>query len=375
MKRTLQFLTEITESPYSWLKQWKEETGRKVIGCFPMYVPEEIIHAAGLLPVVLLEQEQAITLADNYIQPYICSPVRSNLDLSLKGGMDCLDGIVFPDICEPAQMIAEVWNVHQPLPFFHNMMVPVNTSTNSGLDRLTREFFRMKGALEKFTGRPITQESLKNSIAIYNENRRLLHRLYQLRREHPERITGREMAAVVASSMLMLKEEHSHLLERLLEKLGAVKPTSTKRARLVISGSFCDIPEVDILDMIEDMGAIVVDDDLYVGRRYFQTLVNEQEEPIAALARRYIDDVPCPTKYNPNKDWSEYLLKLCRDAKADGVIIIIVKFCEPHDLDYPRLKLCLTQDNMPHLLIETDHSGATGQIRTRLQAFIEMLQG
>ena len=95
-----------------------------------MYVPEEIIHAAGLLPVVLLEQEQAITLADNYIQPYICSPVRSNLDLSLKGGMDCLDGMVFPDICEPAQMISEVWNIHQPIPFFHNVMVPVNTSAS-----------------------------------------------------------------------------------------------------------------------------------------------------------------------------------------------------------------------------------------------------
>ena len=375
MKRTLQLLTEVTESPYSRLKQWKKETGRKVIGCFPMYVPEEIIHAAGLLSVVLLEQEQTITLADNYIQPYICSPVRSNLDLSLKGGMDCLDGLVFPDICEPAQMISEVWKMHQSVPFFHNMMVPVNTSANYSLSHLTHEFSRMKTALEKFTGRVITQQDLKNSIAIYNGNRRLLQRLYQLRREHPERIAAREVATVVASSMLMLKEEHSQLLGQLLEKLEAKTPTSTERARLVISGSFCDMPEVDIMDLVEDLGAMVVDDDLYVGRRYFQTLVNEQEEPLMALAQRYIDDVPCPTKYNLNKDWSEYLLKLCRETKADGVIIILIKYCEPHALDYPRLKQCLSQDNMPHLLIETDHSGATGQIRTRLQAFIEMLQG
>jgi benzoyl-CoA reductase/2-hydroxyglutaryl-CoA dehydratase subunit BcrC/BadD/HgdB len=172
----------------------------------------------------------------------------------------------------------------------------------------------------------------------------------------------------------MLKEEHSQLLGQLLGKLEAKTPTSTERARLVISGSFCDMPEVDILDLVEDLGAMVVDDDLYVGRRYFQTLVNEQEEPLMALAQRYIDDVPCPTKYNLNKDWSEYLLKLCRETKADGMIIILIKYCEPHALDYPRLKQCLSQDNMPHLLIETDHSGATGQIRTRLQAFIEMLQ-
>lgn len=374
MKRAIQFLAEIVESPYSWLKQWKTETDHKVIGCFPMYVPEEIIHAAGLLPVVLLEQEQTITAADNYIQPYICSPVRGNLDLSLKGGMDCLDGLVFPDICEPAQMISEVWKIHQSVPFFHNLMVPGNTAASYSLSRLTHEFSRMKTALEKFADRAITQQDLKNSIAIYNGNRRLLHRLYQFRRKYPELISAREVATVVASSMLMLKEEHSQLLEQLLKNLEAKTPTSIEGARLVISGSFCDMPEVDILDLVEDLGAMVVDDDLYVGRRYFQTLVNEQDEPVAALAKRYIEDVPCPTKYNTNKDWSEYLLNLCRETKADGVVIILIKYCEPHALDYPRLKQCLAQANMPHLLIETDHSGSTGQIRTRLQAFIEMLQ-
>jgi benzoyl-CoA reductase subunit C len=375
MKHTLKLLADVTDSPYSRLKQWKKETGRKMIGCFPMYVPEEIIHAAGLLPVVLLGQEQPITLADNYVQPYICTPVRSNLDLSLKGGMDCLDGLVFPDICEPAQMISEVWNLHQPAPFFHNLMVPVNTSANYSLSHLTQEFSRLKAALEKFIGRPITQENLKDSIAIYNGHRLLLHRLYQLRRECPECFKARDVATVVASSMFMPKEEHNRLLGQLLEEVAAKAPASTGRAKLVISGCFCDMPEVDILDLVEELGALVVDDDLYVGRRYFQTLVNDQEEPLVALARRYIEDVPCPTKYNPNKDWGEYLLRLCREAKADGVFIILIKYCEPHALDYPRLKQRLSQDNVPHLLIETDHSGATGQIRTRLQAFIEILQG
>ena len=375
MKQTLKLLADVTDSPYSRLKQWKKGTGRKVIGCFPMYVPEEIIHAAGLLPVVLLGQEQPITLADNYLQPYICTPVRSNLDLSLKGGMDSLDGLVFPDICEPAQMVSEVWNVHQPTPFFHNLMVPVNTSANYNLSHLTQEFSRLKAALEKFIGRPITQENLKDSIAIYNGHRLLLHRLYQLRRECPECFKARDVATVVASSMFMPKEEHNRLLVQLLEEVAAKAPASTGRAKLVISGCFCDMPEVDILDLVEELGALVVDDDLYVGRRYFQTLVNEQEEPLVALAMRYIEDVPCPTKYNPNKDWGEYLLRLCREAKADGVFIILIKYCEPHALDYPRLKQRLSQDNVPHLLIETDHSGATGQIRTRLQAFIEILQG
>ncbi len=374
MNDTLKLLTNITQSPYARLKQWKQETGRKVVGCFSMYVPEEIIHAAGILPIILLEQEQQITLADNYLQPYICSPVRSNLDLSLKGGLDCLDGLVFPDICEPAQMIAETWKVHQSVPFYYNMMVPVNTSAAYSMGRLTQEFSRMKSALEKFTGKTITQQDLKNSLAIYNENRRLLHRLYQLRREHPELINAKEVATVVASSMLMLKEEHSKLLKQLLEKLESKKPTGFKRARLVVSGSLCDVPEADILNMIEDLGAVVVDDDLYVGRRYFQTLVDEKEEPVTALARRYIEDVPCPTKFNTNKDWSEYILKICAESKADGVVIILVKFCEPHALDYPRLKKLLSQANMPHLPIETDHTGATGQLRTRLQAFIEMLQ-
>lgn len=376
MSQTQELLAGITDSPYTRLKQTKQKTGQKVVGCFPMYVPEEIVHAAGLLPVVLLGQDQPITLADNYLQPSTCEPVRSDFDLSLKGGLDCLDGLVFPDICEPIQMISEVWNIHQSTPFFYHLMVPNCTSAPYSLDQLTKEFSRMKTSLEKLTGKTITQSDLRKSIALYNENRRLLHRLYDLRRKQPEQFKARDIATVVASSMLMPKEEHNKLLKKLLDEVSTSAPGKSQKARLVISGYFCDTPETDILDLVEELGAVVVDDDLYVGRRYFHTLVDEKGDPLDSLARRYIEDVPCPTKFYPGKEWADYLLKLCKEAKADGLLVMMLKFCEPHSLDYRRIKQLLSkEDSLPHLMIETDHSGATGQIRTRLQAFIEMVQG
>ena len=131
--------------------------------------------------------------------------------------------------------------------------------------------------------------------------------------------------------------------------------------------------ELDVLDLVEELGAVVVDDDLYVGSRYFATQVDETLDPIEALAAKFIENIPCPTKYDPSKDWGDYLVSMARRSRAGGVVIFMAKFCEPHGFDYPHLKDKLSDAGIPHLLLQTDHSGPSGQIRTRLQAFIELI--
>jgi benzoyl-CoA reductase/2-hydroxyglutaryl-CoA dehydratase subunit BcrC/BadD/HgdB len=182
------------------------------------------------------------------------------------------------------------------------------------------------------------------------------------------------MAAAVASSMLILKERHNELLATLLRQVeGAMNPAEGE-ARLVLSGGLCEMPELDVLDLVEQLGARVVDDDLYVGSRYFATQVEEGLDPVEALADRFLKDVPCPTKFNQDTDWGDYLVDRARESKARGVVIFLAKFCEPHGFDYPLLKDKLTAAGIPHLLLQTDHSGPSGQIRTRLQAFIELIE-
>ena len=366
---------KVVERPYEKAARWKRETGRKVIGCHPMYVPEEIVHAAGALPVVLLGSGETVTLAHRYLQPsFVCLPIRCNLDLALKGKLDFLDGVIFPDICDEARSLSDIWKAHREAPFHYSLMLPANLSTPLAGGYLAAQLADLRVSLERFLGHEIADESLRGSIAAYNRNRALLSRLYEVRRGNPGLLRARNAAEAVAASMLMPKEEHSELLSRLLEGLGAAEKPPDGMPRLLLSGGLCDMPDMDILDLVEELGAVVVDDDLYVGSRYFATQVEEGISPLDALAARYIGDVPCPTKFDPQSDWGEYLVDMARRSGADGVVIMMAEFCAPHGFDYPHLKEKLSAAGVPHLLLTTDHTGPSGQMKTRLGAFIELLE-
>lgn len=374
MDALLKEFKSVAEDPYSRLAQWKKKTGKKIIGCFPMYLPEEIIHAAGMLPVTLLGSDKAVTLADQYAHPYICRLVRGNFDLSLKGELDFLDGVVFSDFCLTVQMISDIWIHHQPSGFYLQLLMPKNMTAPYTQSYLIRQFEILKRSLEELGQKHITEDSIRESISVYNQNRSLLHRLFQLRRVNPGLFRAGDMAAVVAAGMLMPKEEHSRLLSRLLEKAQASPPSSEHKIRLILSGYLCNEPESDVLDLVEDLGAVICDDDFYVGRRYFHVLVDEGLDPMEALARRYVEDVPCPTKFDAKKDWAVYLSNLAREASADGVLMMVSKYCEAHLYDLPSLAKHLSREGVPNLAVETGHGGALGQARTRVEAFLELLE-
>ncbi len=365
-------LATIAQKPLQRAESWKE-TGKRVIGCFPMYVPEEIIHASGILPITLLGTNETVTLADSYLQPYLCHVPRSNLDLALKGRLDFLDGVVFPNICDVLLFLPDIWSIHHSMPFQHNILVAGKLNSASSQRYLISEFNRLKRALEEFTRRDITDDDLRRSIVIYNQNRDLLHKVYRTRVEKPGIFKARDVATVIMTSMLMPKEEHTALLREFLEKAEDKGRQQEGNVRLLVSGGPCDQPQWEILDLIEDLGAMVVNDDLYVGRRYFATNVSETIPPIEALAEHYINDVPCPTKHNQDKKYAEHLSDLAEESGAQGVIILMVKYCEPYSFAYPVVKAELTRRSIPHLLIEVDPPISLGVMRTRLEAFIETL--
>ncbi len=344
-------------------------------GLYPMYVPEEIVHAAGILPVTLLGSNEPVTLANNYLQPYNCAPVRSNLDLALKGELEFVDGIIFPDICDAVTCLSDVWKSHLTSSFYHTILLPARLDSPSSRQYLIEQFAALKAHLEEFVDHEISNLDLQRSIAIYNQNRTLIARLYELRRANPGLFRARNIASVVMASMVMLKEDHNQLLNELLARAQKAKPSLNGRVRLVLSGSLCEDLDLRILDLVDEVGGVVADDDLYVGTRYFATSVDEASSPIDALAERHLRDVPCPTRHNPANDWGDHLLRLIRTAEAKGVIIVTVKFCEPHDFNYPHLMHRLSEAGIPHLLLETEQGEAPlGPIRTRLQAFVETLR-
>ena len=366
---------QIADNPLDAAAEFKKTTDRKVIGCHPMHVPEELIHSAGALPVSLLGGGGPILLAGKHLQSsFICLPVRYNLERQMQGDFAVLDGVVFPDICEETRCLADLWKANCPCDFHHSLLLPVNLSVPQAKDFLVSELTKLKTSLENFTGQKISEEALRKSISLYNRNRQLLDQLYEIRRSNPGLFRARDMATAVASSMLMPKEAHNELLSSLLKQIEGARNPAQGEARLLLSGALCEMPELDVLDLVEELGARVVDDDLYVGSRYFSTLVNETLEPIEALADRFLKDVPCPTKINQTRDWGTYLLDKAQRAKAGGIVLFLPKFCEPQGFDYPLLKDRLTAAGIPHLLLQMDHSGSSGQIRTRFQAFVELIE-
>jgi len=370
-------LITTARDPFTSVAEWKKQHGKKIIGCLPMYFPEEIIHAAGALPVIVPEDDdEPVSIGHAHIQTYICGYARSALDIALKGKLSFLDGYVTNDVCHSTRGLAMMieWDVKPA--YYRGLTFPQVIKSPYAKDYLTDLLEDFRNDFAKFMGQEITDESLKKSIITYNKNRALLRRLYDLRRANPGVISGRQLCAVVASSMFMPKEEHSQLLEELLSLLEAKKPASDGRVRLVLAGSLCEAPPVELFDLIEEIGAVVADDDLYAGSRYIGIDADPDINPVEALAERYLNmSPPCPSRVDDGGDWAEYLIEMVRRARAKGIVTILAKYCEPHSIYYPHIMHRLRDAGIPELMLETEHGDfPRGQFRTRLEAFLEMIE-
>ena len=369
----------LAKEPYQSLQDWKTAQGRKIIACMPMQIPEEIIHAAGALPVIIPESKEPITIATKHIQNFFCGYARNIIDVTLKGKLDFLDGMVFQDTCHTMRPMYDIINANHPFPFMQRIFMPLALAKPQAKPFLLEELKRLRVAVERFTGREITDSALENSIRVYNQNRKLMRMLYDLRRGRPEIITAGEMVAINVAGMLMPKEEHSELVKKLIPALDGrrVYPSGEDRTRLVMTGSLCEAPSDELFDLTEEMGGIIVDDDLYTGSRYFLTETPEFTNPSKAWPKHTsIWFLPCPTRIYPKLELGPYLVNMIKKADAKGLIIIMVKFCEAHDYTYPHMRRHLDAAGIPYLMIKTEHETTpTEQIKTRLQAFLEIVRG
>ena len=376
MEEILQEFVSVSDEPYEWLSRRKEANKGKVIACYPMHVPEEVIHASGALPFVIQRSPELITLSQPWLQSYFCDFSRSTLDLILQGKLDFVDGIILGDTCYVNRGLGHILGRMRPDLPHHDIFMPKALDRASSREILLDQLERFRTVMEEFTGSRVTDEALWSSIEVYNENRALMRRLYALRRSIPGAIKAREMQAIVKASMLMPKQEHTKRLNELMPQLEKRKPSGDGKPKLLLSGSMCEDVLVDILDFIEDLGAVVVDDDVYPGYRYVAVDCARNGTPVESLAQRYLNMVPCPTRYHPDWDWGEYLVSRAKEAGAQGVVIIVVNHCEPHWYAYPNLKNKLQAAGIPHFYLESEQESLSlGRIRTRVEAFMEMVKG
>ncbi|MBT0783007.1 2-hydroxyacyl-CoA dehydratase family protein [Paracoccus sp. pheM1] len=371
-------LAKIAACPSAYATAWKAQTGRKVIGILPMNFPAEIVHAAGALPVTVQEDDTPITYGRRLLHEFYCGYTRSLVDQAATGRLEPYDGVFLVDHC--VALLGAVDAIRFELPDMPVFLAQFTASMDETTTRpqILGRISELREKLEELCGTPIDDQAIRRSITAYSRNRSLLRRVYEMRRSGLIRLTSRQMQVLVKSAMVMDVDEHSAHMERLVTLLEAQPAAPSSLVKLHLSGHFCHAPKPELLDMIESCGVTVVDDDIYTGYRYISTDVPDSSDPVAALAGWYFNrnaNVPCSTRAQMTVDWESYLASALEKSGAQGVIVLVAKFCEPHMLYYPELRKEFGKRNIPHLLIETEHEGlALEMLKTRVEALVEVIR-
>ena len=349
--------------------------GQKVMGWVCTYVPEELLHAAGALPIRISGYGKETDLQDGTAYFYVnnCSFARSCLQLGLRGEYDCLDGFVAGSTCDAARRLFDLWRHYIPVPFSHVMTVPRKYSERA-LDLYFGQVVELKKRLEQHLGVEITDQSLMRSIALHNEFRSLLRALNDLRKLDRPPIDGSQTMEVLNASSRMPKEAFNDCLRDLLRDLEHSKPNGKGKARIMIAGSALN--NADFIQSIERIGGLIVTDELCTGTRYWAdpVVVGDHDEPLKAIARRYLNNFPCARMY-PSEERFQRMLRLIREFRVDGVISQTIRYCSPYSNDLPLLSDLLKRNGVPMLSLDVEYgTSGSGQILTRVQAFLEMLE-
>ncbi len=360
------------KDPHGYARSMRS-SGKKVLGYFCSYTPEEVIHAAGILPVRLFGAKEDTSLADKHLQAYCCSLVRGALADAMSGKLDYLDGAVFPHTCDSIQRLSDIWRLNTHFQFFADVVLPVKLTTESARQYLEDVLRKFRHDLEEGFSRTVTDEALGASLQTYNGIRQGLKDLYELHAKNPAVLSGSALNAVMRGAMVMDRSVAAQKLRALVSELQAKPAEAGTNKRVMLVGSLCDHP--DIYDLIESAGADVVWDDLCTGSRYFEGIIEEGGDPVASLARRYFERIICPAKHASVRGRGENLVSAVRAHAVQGVIFLQLKFCDPHSFDYPYLKETLDAQGIPNMLLEIEAQlPPVGQLATRFETFIQMLQ-
>ncbi len=368
----IEMFQEWYEKRHEYAKQWKDKTGGKVLGYFCTYVPEEILCAADILPVRILGSHEPQDVTEPHIFAMYCPFCRDCLAQGLEGKFDYLDGIMIAQSCLHIRQAYTSWELHVPVDWSYYLPMPNNVQSPRAVPYMVGELKAFKEAIEKWTGKEITDDDLRRGIEIMNKNRQLMKQVYELRKREEPPLNGLEAMYVVVSSQMIDKEEHSRTLEDTLKELENRTLERPVGQRLMILGSEDD--DHEFIEMVESCGSTFVIDDHCTGTRYFWDEVVPNKNPLTAIATRYVNRVPCPSKDWPIRTRTPHILSLAKDWDASGAVILQQKFCDPHELDIPAIKEALEDEGLITLFLELDVTVPVGQFKTRVEAFLEILE-
>ena len=361
-------------------REWKSaEPGRRVIGYMPVYVPCEIIHAAGMLPLGVLGggDQLEVIHGDAYYQSYICRIPRSTVELGITKRLDFVDGMLFPSICDVIRNLSGMWQLMFPDVYTRYFDVPQNYEDDVGGEYYIHELQELKAGLESVGGRVITDEALRDSITVYNENRRLVRQIYEFRSTRPERAPSSEVYLLMRAGMVLPVEEHNQLLRDYLDAAEREERPLRDNCRIIISGAFCEQPPLNLIKSIEMAGCYIVDDDYMLVNRWLLDDVSLDGDPLANLALAFLhDSADTAAKYcTSDAEVGKQLLESVDRFDAEGVIFTAASFCDPALLERPMLVDKLSEHDIPYIAFKyAENSGQMQPIREQAGTFADSIK-
>jgi benzoyl-CoA reductase subunit C len=354
-----------------------EDEADTAIGYFPVYFPEEIVHAAGLRPHALYGGGNRIEVryADARIGSFVCSICRSTTELGLNGSLKGLGGFFAQPICDAAKHMAGIWGRNFPEQNPQILALPQNVNSPAAARYVYDEYQRLRGILAEKVGHAITDEAIRESLRVYNENRRLQRALYAIKRDDPARLSTVEAYLLIRAGTRLRREAHNELLRDVLRLLPERHVRPMDKPRVVFLGGFCEQPPLEMIETIEDV-CFIVDDDLLIGQRWItEDVPVEEGDPVWALAESYIQrSAASPVQYDARKRKEDVLMTMLREARAEAAIISAAKFCEPGLDDQLAQSRHLDQQKIPYLVLEFEEKMTSfEQMAMQIETFAESL--
>lgn len=362
----------IADNPRKAMDDYKKETGKGAVGIMPVYCPEEIVHAAGYLPIGMWgAQKKQISKARTYLPPFACSIMQSVMELQLEGVYDDLEAVIFSVPCDTLKCMSQKWN--RPVPaivFTHPQNRKIAKDAANVFAR--EEFNIVKEKLEDILDVHISNKAIKNSIAVYNENRAACREFSDVAAEYAAVVTPSDRHAVIKARWFMEKSRHTALVKELIAALKAEPAPEFKGKKIIVTG--IQVEPYDVLDIFQENGFAIVADDLAQETRNFRQDVPDDDDALMALARAWNEFDGCSLATDANKPKGQMIIDAVKKYGADAVVVCMMKFCDPEEFDYPILLQEFEATGVKNLYIEVDQeSTAFEQVKTRIQTFAEIL--
>lgn len=368
----LHAMDKAVSDPRQAIEQYLQTKKRPVIGCAPEYCPEEIIYAAGMLPVGLWGGQTGISKAATYFPSFACSLVQSTLELGLRGVYNQLSGVIIPAHCDHLKCLGQDWKVAVPEIRFIPLVHPINRKLEAAVPYLKSEYARIRMVLEEIGQAPISDEALDEAISIYNTHRRIMREFTKTARCYPRTITPSVRHMIIKSGYFMDKALHTAMVESLMAELTKLPAENWTGKKIFLTGIMAE--PVALLHLLTEYGLAVAADDLAQESRQFRVDVPDGGDPLERLARHWSLMHGCSLLYDPHKERRFSLKNMVAESGADGVVACIMKFCEMEEFDYPIYLKTMEEAGIPLLNLEVDLiSQSIEQARTRIQSFAEML--